>query len=667
MTGEEDLGERPGVPRPRLLPPKALPTVLWAALAVPSVALVALGAFSLRAGAATWEGPPVADMLRAVALRSVVYARDGSVLANLHAEEDRTPARLEELPDVLLHAVVDVEDRSFFHHPGVDPRAVVRALVANVRAGRIVQGGSTITQQLVRNRLVGSERDLERKLREAALALRLEHELDKRAILERYINTVYFGHGAYGVRAAAERFYGKAVSELDGAEAALLAGLIADPARSSPFTHPEVAWDRRASALGRMVDAGHLHRAAAVRLAVRPLPAAPHDLYPPDDHFVEEVKRGLLRDRRLGDTYQERYQAVFRGGLSIHTTLDPALQAAATEAVARILPPSPYTAALVALDAGSGEVRALVGGPNFEQAQYNLVTQGVRQPGSAFKAITMAAALEAGYSPLDRVNASRRCSFWMPKLRQYWHVRNYDGSRSGVTTLHDALVRSLNCGFARLVLAVGTDRVIDMANRLGVTRPLPRYAPITLGAGSVSPLEMATVFATFAAEGVRHDPVFVRRVEGPDGRTLFEEASPGRPVLDPEVARTLTSVLADVVRKGTGRRADIGRPAAGKTGTSEEWRDAWFCGYTPQLAAVVWMGSPEGEIPMRDVEGRPVVGGRYPAMIWADFMRQALKDAPVVGFTPPDPTRWPRPGVVRTSGRVAPRPPKQTGVTARSD
>lgn len=639
-----------------LVPRTGVPLVL-AALVLVSFGLVALGVRGVGVGVATWEGPPASALVRSLALRSTVYARDGSVLATLHAEEDRAVIRLEEVPEVLIHAVVVAEDRSFFRHPGIDLRAMARALRANVRAGRIVQGGSTITQQFVRNRLVGvgKQRDLGRKVEEAALALRLERELPKAAILEDYLNTVYFGHGAYGVQAAAERFFGKNVSQLDAAEAALLAGVIPDPARYSPFVHPEAARARRTFVLERMAMAGHLSRAAATRLRGSPVPTMLQDLHPVRDHFVEEVKRRLLDDPRLGATDQERYEALFRGGLHIRTTLDPALQAAATEAVARILPPSPFTAALVALDPTTGEVRALVGGPNFEQFQYNLITQGVRQPGSAFKVVTLAAALEAGYSPLDRVNGSRHCSFWFPNLRQRWTVHNYEGSRGGWVTLHDALVRSLNCAFARLVLALGPERVIDMAHRLGVTRPLPPYAPITLGAGSVSPLEMATVFATFAAEGVRHDPVFVPRVEDRNGRLLFEEASPGQPVLDPEVARTQTAVLQDVIRKGTGRRADIGRPAAGKTGTAQEWRDAWFGGYTPQFTAVVWMGHPAGEISMRNVHGNPVVGGRYPAMIWAEFMRRALQSAPMAAFTPPDPTLWPRPGIVRESGRSAPK------------
>lgn len=591
--------------------------------------------------AAASLGSSPATKFKPLATRSIVYARDGSILAALHADENRELATLDQVPAVVVHAVIDAEDRRFYQHGGVDMSSIFRAMVINAEAGHVAQGGSTITQQLVKNELLTSRRDVGRKVREAALAVRLEGELKKDTILERYLNTVYFGEGAYGVRAAAEKFFGKDLPDLQAGEAALLAGMIRDPLGYNPFLHPEVARSRRRYVLHQMAAEGHLSTAEAERFDLDPLPAAPSELQnEPKDYFVEEVKRRLLQDPRVGSSYQQRYHQLFRGGLRIYTSLDPAMQDAAKRAVDQNLPQSPFTAALVSMDPKNGEVRALVGGPNFEQAKFNLATQGARQAGSAFKAVTLAAALENGRSPLDTVDGSAPCSFMKKGWLKPWVVNNYEPGEGGVVSLTDATVHSLNCAYANLVLDLGPEKVVDMAHRLGVQRKLDAFPSITLGTEEVSPLEMATVFATLADDGVKHDPIFVTRVEDHDGHVLFEDRSKGDEAVKPEVARAETSVLQEVIRRGTGRKAAIDRPAAGKTGTAEDWHDAWFCGFTPQLATAVWMGSPAGQVSMYNVGGIRVVGGSYPSQIWSAFMREALSGAPTVDFAKPDMRDW---------------------------
>ncbi|HSH58664.1 MAG TPA: transglycosylase domain-containing protein, partial [Acidimicrobiales bacterium] len=551
------------------------------------------------------DGVPDVE-LRPLARRSQVLAADGSLLSALY-EEDRVPVALADVPPVLVSAVLAVEDTAFFEHDGVSLRGLLRAARTNATEGGLEQGGSTITQQLVKNSILNADRSYDRKAREAVLALRMEQEMTKDEILQRYLNTVYFGQGAYGVHAAAERFFAKKLHELELPEAALLAGLISSPQGFDPVVRPEAALARRRHALRRMVRAGFISPADAEAAEQAPLPTqVVRTAAQPNDHFTEEVRRQLLDDPRLGVNPAERSETVLRGGITVHTTLDPPLQAAAEQAVREQLPESPFTAALVAIDPANGEVKALVGGRNFEQAKFNLATQGARQAGSSFKTIALAAWLAAGRSPEDLVEATAPCEFPTPGAPEpTWPVDNYEGGsgEAVVTTLRDATVRSANCAYARVSLALGPQKLVDMAHRLGVTRRLPSVPSVVLGSGEVSPLEMASIYATLAAEGLRRPPVFIRSVVDDRGRVLLENAPAPERVLQPQVARTTTEVLRGVVERGTGRRAAIGRPVAGKTGTSQEWRDAWFAGYTPQLSAAVWMGSPTAQESMVDVGG----------------------------------------------------------------
>jgi penicillin-binding protein 1A len=616
--------------------------VVATAILAAGIGMTLLGATTVRAASVHDGLPDVA--LRPLAQRSEILAADGSLLSAMY-EEDRVAVPLAEVPKQLVDAVIEVEDSAFYEHEGVSVRGLVRAARANASSGEVAEGGSTITQQLVKNAILSSDRSYDRKAKEAVLALRIEHELSKEQILESYLNTVYFGQGAYGVRAAATRFFGKELSQLTLPESALLAGMISNPQAFDPIRQPQAAAGRRSHALRRLVKAGKITQADADGAAAAPLPTTiVRDQAQPSDHFTEEVRRQLLDDPRLGATPEERSALVLRGGITVHTTLDPALQAMATQAVRERLPASPFTAALVAIDPVDGAVKALVGGPDFAQDQYNLATQGARQAGSSFKTIALAAWLASGRSPEDLVDATAPCTFPTPDAPEpFWSVDNYDGG-SGVpfvTTLREATVKSSNCAYARVALTLGPDQIVDMAKRLGISRPLPKVRSVVLGSGEVSPLEMASVYATIAADGIRRSPIFVRDVVGHDGKVLLENTPSEERVLDPQVARTITDVLRGVVDRGTGHNAAIGRPVAGKTGTSQSWHDAWFAGYTPQLAAAVWMGSPVGQVSMSDVGGAPVTGGSFPAQIWRQFMGSAMAPLEVRDFAAPDPLAWP--------------------------
>ena len=624
-----------------------------------SVALAVDTADQFKESVVVEEPDPIE--LDALSQRSVIYAADGTVLSTLY-DEDRVTVPLADIPEVVQQAVIAVEDASFYQHDGVSIPGIARAARENVESQEIEQGGSTLTQQLVKNELLDDERTFDRKLRELVLARQMEDQFTTDEILERYLNTIYFGSGAHGVTSAAERFFGKRLVDLTVGEAAMLAGLISNPAKFNPFNHPERARQRRAHALRRMTAEGFITDETAEAANAVPLPARPNVIpSSPKDHFSEEVLRLLLEDPRLGETREERYDRIFRGGLRIHTTLDRHLQRLADDAVRGILPEGPFTAAMASVDPKDGAVRAMVGGPGFEEAKFNFATQGKRQVGSAFKPIALAAWIANGGSPEDRVEFTAPCTFPLPGGAPTWNVNNYGGGTGGFAagSLREATVRSYNCAYARLSLALGADKLANMAETLGVGRDLRAVPSIVLGTVEVTPLELAVVFATFAADGVRHEPMFIRRVENAKGELVFENQPKATRVIDAQVARTVSNVLRGVIEQGTGTRAQIGRPAAGKTGTNSEYRDAWFAGYTPQLATAVWMGHPERQVPMYNVGGRRVSGGSYPAEMWQAFMAPAHEGLPVMDFPAPGP--WPAPdwvgGQVPEPLRAPPPPP----------
>ncbi len=566
-------------------------------------------------------------------LTTVVYAADGTVIARWHAEENRRPVTYDDLPRSLVDAVVAVEDERFWEHRGVDLRAIGRALVADVAAGDVVQGGSTITQQYLKNVVLSADVGLDRKLREAVLALRLERGLDKERILEHYLNTVYFGAGAYGVGAAAETYFGKDVRSLELAESALLAGLIRAPTRADPYTHPDRALRRRRAVLDKMVALGWIAPDAAAAAAAEPLRlqdrTATRDRYP---YFTAEVRRRLLREPALGATPEARARLLREGGLRIYTTLDPAAQDAAERAVASVLPDDGPAAALAALDPRTGHVLALVGGRDFYDprdpvARFDLATRGRRQAGSAFKPFVLAAALEHGLRLDTVLPAGRTVTITTPSGP--WTVENYAGETFPDLTLEEATVFSVNAVYARLIDLVGPRQVAAVAAAAGITTPLLPYHGLALGAQEVTVLDMASAYGTFAAGGTHVDPVFVTRIEDADGVDLYDEIPVVTEAVSRAVADDVTRALEEVVRRGTGIQAWIGRPVAGKTGTTQDDVDAWFVGYTAGLSAAVWVGYPRGSIPMEPPRTPfTVTGGTWPAWIWARFAATVLADLP---------------------------------------
>jgi membrane peptidoglycan carboxypeptidase len=573
---------------------------------------------------------PDAAVLAPLAERSVVYGADGSVLAVLHDEVNRRIVPLEAVPEHVRLAVITAEDRSFFRHDGYDLKAISRAAVANVRGARIEQGGSTITQQIAKNNFAGSEATLQRKARELGYAQVLEEAYTKEQLLERYLNEVYFGAGAYGIAAAAEEFFGKDPADLTVAEAATLAQMIPSPALFDPRRHPDRALGRRNTVLAGMRQEGYLNAAdyAAARaeaLDVRPL--TPPEVREP--FVVEAVKRSILRDPRYGETAADRYALLFSGGLRIHTTIDPALHEAARTHITNALgTEGGPTAAIAAVDPRNGRIVAMTSGRQFQADQYDLATQGRRQPGSSMKTFVYAAALEHGWQPDEPIDASSPLTLDFGGLEP-WEVQNYNGASYGTISLHEALVRSSNTAFAQLILGVGQPAVEDVLDRLGIYvdgalgverggNPAMALGGVTHG---MTPLEMAAAYGTFATAGSWARPYLIQRVETATGDIIHQAEPEIRAVMDPGVALAVRDTLEAVVTSGTGRRAQVPDwPVAGKTGTTQSFADAWFAGTTPVLATAVWVGHPDARLPMANM-----TGGTVPAQLWQAFTASALE------------------------------------------
>ncbi|MGI8684240.1 MAG: PBP1A family penicillin-binding protein [Acidimicrobiales bacterium] len=607
-----------------------------------SVAVVGALALAMLTGACSWQTPSLDTTQPApLAESSRILATDGTVITDLHGEENRETVTLERVPQTLRDAVVAIEDERFWEHKGVDPRAVLRAVYANATEGEVVEGGSTITQQYVKNELVGPDRTVRRKLQEAALAYEVERRYTKQRILELYLNTIYFGNGAYGVQAASVEYFGVGVDKMSLGQSALLAGLIRSPNRSDPYQQPEVAKARRQVVLDKMVALGWATPEAAGAASTEPLTtAAPSDERYRAPYFVERVKRFLLDDPRFGPSPGDRRDLLLQGGLRITTTLDLKAQAQAEEAVAKVLssPDTDPAAAVVSIEPGTGFVRALVGGRDFfgpaAEAKFDLATQGHRPAGSAFKPFVLAAALEQGVPITKFYDAPG--SLTIPLTREPWDVSNYEGQGGGQMTLVDATIRSVNTVYAQLILDVGPSKAVNLAAKLGITSPLLPYPSAVLGTNDVTPLEMASAYGTFANRGIAVPPTFVTKVVGSDGRVIYEHQHAQKRVLEQANVDIEVDVLRQAVERGTGTAAKIGRPVAGKTGTGQEWRDAWFVGFTPDLVTSVWVGFPERQRSMQPPDTRILVtGGSWPAQIWQLFMSAALAERPVKDFAPP--------------------------------
>jgi penicillin-binding protein 1A len=630
--------------------------------------------------------------LKALSQPSTVYWNDGvtEMPCGRLGIQQRDPIQsVDEVPARLVNAVIATEDRTFWTNDGIDLGGVFRAFLVNLVSGRIEQGGSTITQQLVKKRILTDKRDVNRKVKEIEDALRLTEKFSKKKILTEYLNTVYFGENSYGIKSAAERFFvtpdptapygvrGKTMQDLTIGEAALLAGSISSPVGNDPFLHPETARARRSEVLKAEVEEGYITQAEADAANAEPLPTvAPPTELRPCNYLVAEVRDQLLADTRLGATPDERRDAVLKGGLKIVTTFDPHLQAAAQDATDNAKPQkgADWIASLVAIDPATGAVKAMIGGPDFSDSQYNIATHPVgRQPGSTWKVITLAGALQNGYSPNDLVDGTSPCS--VPKIfpDPKAFTVNAEPHEGGLMPITEATAGSVNCAFVRLSTSVGQSKLITLAHAMGIkqSRPAPSDQFLTLSIGTVeaTPIEMATVMATIAAGGVHHDPFVVRSVtRTSDGKELIPDQifNVGNRVVDQDVANCEANVLRRVVTGGTGTAANVaGHQVFGKTGTTDNRADAWFIGATPQLATAVWFGNRTGNVPGAGF------GGSSSAPIFNAFMSQALDGLPDPGLPPSGPV-CARPGsfVDENGGRsqtpsvtTTTAPPPQVKVT----
>ncbi|MDQ4108335.1 MAG: transglycosylase domain-containing protein, partial [Actinomycetota bacterium] len=643
-------GRRPASKRPRTFFRR-----YWWAFVLTPVALAVLGAGALLLAYIRIDLPKTLPPVQT----TFVYDRNDQLLSTFHGSVDRTLIPLGQMPQHLREAVIAVEDARFYDHAGVDLKGTIRAAWSDLVARDKVQGGSTITQQLVKRVYAGRyiegengvrdyvipPRTVEEKIREVLLAIKVERTLTKDKILAKYLNTVYFGHGAYGIEAAAQTYFGVRGRDLTPLQSATLAGILTAPEAYDPIDHPFDAKFRRDFALDRMVQFGYLDGPRAEKMKRKACCGIPVSLQrgsaaqieaPGDaEYFVQYVREDLAR--RYGAA------AVFGGGLQVRTSLDLGYQAAAEQAIESHLPsPQDPGAALVAIEPSTGHILAMAGGKDFATSQLNLATfkGGTgRQAGSAFKAFTLAEAMDQGFDLDSRWYGPNTITIDDPMCdgpEGPWQPENAEGGGSSYT-LQSATAHSVNTVFAQLVVEVGPEEVVDMAHDLGIRSDLSAVCSITLGSVAVNPVEMTNAYATLSARGVRRRANPLLQVRAAGGRIDPDVVPKGRRVVDQNVADLVTYALQDVVEYGTGASAQLSSwPAAGKTGTAQDTVDAWFCGYTVQIASCVWVGFPKGQIPLLDIEGVPqVFGGTIPAAIWKDFMEIAMANKRAIEFPLP--------------------------------
>ena len=567
---------------------------------------------------------------------SFVYAADDTFLGTIPSTVNRQLIEGNRMSPWIKRATIAIEDRRFYEHEGVDYHAVARAALRNLERGEIVEGASTLTQQLVRNLYLSNERTFDRKREEACLALALDGAWSKQRILTTYLNRVFYGNRAYGIEAAAQTYFSRRAYALGPAQAALLAGIVRAPSLYDPFRRPQTAIARRNAVLDAMVGTGALTRARAERAKASPLGLKRGHLYETKRQrtFFDFVRAELVE--RYGET------RVRGGGLRVYTTLSLRFQGLAREAASETLgePGDPSTA-VVAIDPRNGAIRALVSRSPGRRLDFNLAVQGRRQAGSAFKTFVLAEAIRRGANPFTTYYDSSEFEYVPGPGQEPWSPKTYSGETYGRSSLTEATLRSDNLVYAKLTLDVGPATVARTAEQLGVRSPLDPVASIGLGANGVTVQDMASAYATLAAGGTYREPYAIRKVVLPNGDRDEAASTRAEPqqVLPDGVAYNVTRILEQNVDYGTGVAADYGHPAAGKTGTTEDWSDAWFCGYTPRLGTTVWVGYPKGKISMESVHGIPVTGGSFPAQIWRLFMSSAIGQLEPEEF--PEPTDWP--------------------------
>lgn len=593
------------------------------------VFLIIAGAGCGFIGATMSDLPEVANVKPAAS--SQIYDVHGNLITTVHATENRLPVKLSQVPKDLQNAFIATEDNRFYSHHGVDPIGIMRAIWVNIAHDGVAEGGSTITQQLARNAFLTQDRTLKRKIMEAMLAIRIEQYYTKQEILEMYLNQIYFGQGAYGVQAAAHVYFGKNVQDLDLAQSAMLAGLPQSPNYYSPLTNYKAGKARQAVVLGQMVKYDYIDQATADKakdedLGLREKSEAAHS----DNnasYFIDYVISEIAE--KYGD------DAVYKDGLKIYTTIDMKAQDAAVQAMHNL--PNFYTddkgltqpqGALIAINPHNGYIVAMVGGRGDDS--FNRAVLAERQPGSAFKPFVYLAAIQDGMTP-GTVMDDKKIEF------NGWSPKNYEGTYSGQMTLRYALQHSVNTIAVQLADAVGMRKVLNLASSLGITTlddSKDNNLAAALGGltNGVKPIDMAVAYGTLANGGVKVKPVAITKIVDRNGQVVEENSTEEQRVVDPKYAYVITNMLESVMSGGTGGGASIGRPAAGKTGTSDESKDAWFVGYTPDLVAAVWMGDDYGIETLDDI-----TGGTVPAVIWRDFMSQALNamEIPASDFTVP--------------------------------
>ena len=575
---------------------------------------------------------------------SMVYAIDGSILTEFHSTENREIIPFDKMSDNIKNAVVSVEDKRFYTHKGVDYRRILGALINDIRTKDYSQGASTITQQYVKNVYFSPEKTLRRKINEAMVAIQIERNYTKDKLLEMYLNTVPFGAGAYGIEKAAQIYLGVSAKDLSISQSALLAGLLRAPEVYSPFNSIENATGRRNLVLGLMYEQGFIDEEQYLQAIKDPIilntdidfSGQEETRFAP--YFIDYIKQQLY-DKKFTDS------DVFEGGLRIYTTLDKDLQIKAENSFKKIFPePIGPSYSLISIDSNNGYVYAIVGGKDYETSKFNIATQGKRQPGSVFKVPVLLESIIKNIPPETVFNPNGPISIDIAGSKP-WIIDNYGGEKFAEPlnpmNIVDATIHSVNVVYAQLVMQVGAENVEKLLNSMNIL-DIGSNPAIALGGleKGITPLDVSKIFSTIASGGVYHEPVCILKITDSSGNILFEfdpqNNQGSKKIFEEPQAFLVTQILQRVINEGTGKAAGIGRPAAGKTGTTSDLRDAWFAGYTPELTTVVWMGYQESNKPMEPINDRNVTGGAFPAQIWGEFMKEALKDRPISQFRTPE-------------------------------
>ncbi len=617
----------------RIWDAKPLLIIIWTScLLVTGLAIMAMGAYMML------DLPPISTLRNyRPPMVTEVYSSDGKILAYWYKEK-RWPVSIHKIPKRLIYAFLAAEDARFYEHRGIDFLGVIRAAIKNVEAGGIVQGASTITQQVTRSLLLTPERSWLRKLKEAILAWQIDGSLSKDEILNIYLNQIYLGSGAYGVEAAARTYFGKHVNQLDIAECALVAGLTQAPSKYNPLKHFKRARRRQLYVLRRMFEEGFITEEQKENAIRKKLVLKSEQLSPPPgyEYFLQDLKKELIR--RYGA------QRVFTGGLKIYTTLDANWQQAAFDALSRGLEAVKkrhkkdrmlgrnIQGALIAIDAQTGAIRAMVGGQDFRKNKFNLAIQGRMQPGSSFKPVVYSTAMKRGLIQPNSIIVDEPISFPGTEKSKPWQPQNFDKAYMGPITIRTALTYSRNVVSIKIAKMVGIDAVIEQAKAMGITTPLAHDLSLALGSSAVPLVQMVTAYSTFVNLGKVVTPQYIEQITDRNGRILEILTPEFHQALDPITAFQMGYLLMGVVQNGTGRRARaVGIPVGGKTGTTDNYHDAWFVGFSPEVVAGVWIGRKD-----KKSLGRLETGGRAACPVWTNFMKVTVKDLTKTGYDIPD-------------------------------